>query len=659
MKRKKIRYFLAAAWGIICLSACSQDDFIAEKTNEVKSSRPAVSLIVTQGSQTRTVLTDLGPGKGLNGTWQTTDNIGVWNITEGLNLYQTVQPKEEAKNAEFIGTINCQDGDRLAFFYPRSSSNITCDPTEPGKVNIDFTHQGGTLEAIANQLDLVYGTATVRISGSNATANLGVMNAAHAVWNTKIYDSSADTIRAIEKLYVKIIQQGNGERYKKLQGVLNLATQEFTTRENANKDDFITITLDKPTKEIYFVTPPALENIYFEIEAVDEYGISHNYNMYKNGAAENGNAEGLYVKKVNPGKFYRFTIKKTNDGDYIEFDDVKWATGNLIWSNGNSYISSNIWRDIYNRHLTIDNYFIAPSQEWSPEQILNNRINNFNTWPEKSPVAKSTVNDTFWSLFIAGCVGKHGVQSAKGGNITARLGSFSFSGTSYGALMLGTDYLDFRKKIYYSSNAWITTYNEITFQELLTGSYDNQNYITGVYKGDLAYVAAKGRYALPTHSEMETIMGNSNKFHRAWGVIWVETSASSVCKAHNFPFSGTKAPIFGLFISKKPLTGYAKDATYNYAIRLEKADMKKGIFLPAEGYTSYEGDFSHTGNNSEAGHVCNYITGILNEGGGPDGLGAKMSYGRAAYQNGTFSHGAHRDGNRTGRFAIRPIYIGE
>ena len=655
--KKRIFYGLAAAWAIICLSACSQDDFIAEKTNEVKSSRPAVSLIVTQGSQTRTVLTDLGLGKGLSGTWQTTDNIGVWNITEGLNLYQTVQPQEEAKNAEFIGTINCQDGDRLAFFYPRSSSNIECDPTEPGKVNIDFTHQGGTLEAIANQLDLVYGTATVRMSGSNATANLGVMNAAHAVWNTKIYDSSADTIRAIEKLYVKIIQKGNGERYKKLQGVLNLATQEFTTRENANKDDFITITLDKPTKEIYFVTPPALENIYFEIEAVDEYGISHNYNMYKNGAAENGNAEGLYVKKVNPGKFYRFTVKKTNDGDYIEFDDVKWATGNLIWSNGNSYGSTNLWKDIYNRHLNIDNYFVAPSQEWSPEQIMNKNFNSFSAWPEKSPVAGSTVNDAFFSIFIAGAVGKHGVQSSRGGNIMARLGSYSFGGTSLGALMLGTDYLDFRRKIYYSPNEWTYSYNEITFQQLLTGNYDDQNYITGVYKGDLAYVATKGRYALPTDPDIEALMGNNNKYHRAWGVIWVETSASSVCKAHNFSFSGTKAPIFGLFISKKPLTGYAKDPTYNYAIRLEKADMKKGIFLPAEGYTSYLSD--GTSSNDEAGHVCCYITGILNEGGSANGLGDNMSYGRAAYQNGTFTHGAYKNGGRTGRYAIRPVYIGE
>ena len=50
---------------------------------------------------------------------------------------------------------------------------------------------------------------------------------------------------------------------------------------------------------------------------------------------------------------------------------------------------------------------------------------------------------------------------------------------------------------------------------------------------------------------------------------------------------------------------------------------------------------------------------ISSEGGSANGLGDNMSYGRAAYQNGTFTHGAYKNGGRTGRYAIRPVYIGE
>ena len=637
---------------IFGLSSCSQEEDII-KTEKIVSSRPLQKLIVKQQHTTRTVLTDLGVGKGLLGEWLTTDQIGVWNITEGIKVYQNVSPIERGVNAEFEGMVNAQDGDELALFYPKASNNISCDDNEAGVVNIDFSHQGGTLESIANNLDLVYGKTIAKKSGENLHAPLGVMTAGHSIWNFKFYQEDHSLLE-VAKVKVKIINKETQEQWKNLQGKLNLRTMIFTTSSSTDtQKQQINIELSTPQTEVYFVTPPDLANVYFSMEVIDKYGMCYEYDMYTMGAKENNHQPGMFLNSIKPGKLYRINAQKIEKGDYIEFDDTKWTTGNLIWNLGNSTTGTNLWEEVHKRNLTIDNYFVAPSQEWSPEQILNaGQYQSTNSWPEASPTPNSSVNDTYFSLFLVGAAGDTGEKSSRGGIIRKVFGSYTITGTSPSSLTLGVlDYV-FAKKLYYSGTGWISDYKPISLEDARNGVHSTDCHIHGFYKGDLAYFATNGKYALPAESDIKNIFTNP-AYHRQWGVIWVDTKNSSTCKAHNFPFSGTKAPIFGIFISKHSLDNYSSDATYPDAIRLEKADMVKGLFLPADGYTDYEGSTAHTGNNNEAGKVCNYISGHINEGGTSNGLGNNVSYIRATSN----SYGFYKNGNRTGRYSIRPVLV--
>ena len=152
MKKLAIRII----WGMTCslsflFSACTNDDI---EEMEVSLDKPVWvralhPLSITSDEPlsvqraNRVVLIDEGVGHGMTAKWQTTDEVGIWNITaarEGQRGYDVVHPSVEDRVAEFYGDVHCAVGDELAMVYPYSCSKYL-QVNNDGTLDLDLRSQ--------------------------------------------------------------------------------------------------------------------------------------------------------------------------------------------------------------------------------------------------------------------------------------------------------------------------------------------------------------------------------------------------------------------------------------------------------------------------------------------------------------------------------------
>lgn len=305
--------------------------------------------------------------------WVTTDRVGVWNITaarNGQRGYNYVNPKNNAEYARFQGNVNCDVGDSLSLFYPSSTTNVSASLT--GKITFDLGRQKGTLEDIAANHNIMYGKArveTIRENGE-AAANMGYLTPAVTLFEFRFKDESQSPIE-FERLRIKV--DGIGTK-----GTLDVNAQTFTV---STKDSFC-IYPDTAVKKVYVAIPGDVAGKRFWFDIVDKYGFAHKASAKTPASLKNGQIARVELS--------------SKEGEYIEINDVKWAKGNLIWDGGTMQGVSNHYANTIYR--SYDNYFIAPSQEWSPEQLSSTLLSNMPCWPIAPPV-HGTKSDTIFTVW--------------------------------------------------------------------------------------------------------------------------------------------------------------------------------------------------------------------------------------------------------------------
>ena len=397
----------------------------------------------------------------------------------------------------------------------------------------------------------------------------------------------------------------------------------------------------------------------FHFSVIDKYGFQHK-------------ASAKAPSSITAGQITRAT-PKAKDGEYIEFDEVKWAKGNLLWDNGTltqSVLQSNRYF-INASYLTMTSYFIAPSQEWSPAQ-LNSTLVNFPVWPVAPPdinsvekpwfgVPNPTTTDGYYSLFYLAAAGKHGEMSARGRNVSAG------SNPTAAGTLLAIPTSNFSEDIDYAGRLWSDQPMLVPIDVHTAYIQDINQYVRGYYFGDLATLVTDGDYRMPKYQELEVLFNHPNA---VWGVYFIDKGSNMKMRYGNTKTGdGSKMPIYGIYINKhqKPTTAthqfYVGSEKYKgQAFVLSADDLKKGVFLPADGIrkqTMGAGTLNYT-SDYYPGQYCSYFCSYF-------GRGALGSYNgrhwiaRPSNKNGTNQGMAtvgYSSETRTTAGSIRPIFTG-
>ncbi|MBP3227965.1 MAG: hypothetical protein J6M53_04155 [Bacteroidaceae bacterium] len=679
MKKRLLTGLAFLALPLVYFSCSSDELFVetdepADQPQEVwlRPARPllisgleqAASAGAAQKAPHRIVMTDekLAGGEGVTTKWNTTDEVGVWNVTAAAGGQQgvdVVRPKSEEKYVQFAGDVHCDVGDKIAMFYPATSASVK---REGGTLTFDLSEQKGTLEDIAKNFDIMYGAATVESIRDNgeAVANLGFLQSGVTLFVFSFTPPyTTESLFELERVSIKIEGGGN-------QGVLNLDTQEFSVAG----DEVITVRPDAPTTSVYVAVPGNVAGKQFKFDLVDKYGFSHK-------------ASAKAPKTVTPSQVSRAKLRSM-DGEYIEIEGVKWAKGNLLWFNGeltNAIAqASTYYTNAYS--LTIDNYFIAPQQYWSPEQLKSKYVTNIPVWPGYVPnvayvthpiyrIPSPTYNGSYYATYFLGLAGHHGETSARGRYPTG--GNFSL-GASLASVNKSnkSEDLDFSGKLF--------TDEQMTNQVTLEAARNLEGSLAqwGTYYGDLAYLASNGRYEMPDPSELYSLFNHENA---VWGVYFQYITTSDMEMRDGVTKTGQSyyAPIYGLYINKveKPTTAthdlYVGEESVGLlkkekgwkgqAFVLSTTDMSRGIFLPAEGKRSFGSGSLIPVSKCVPGEFCGYYCSLFGSGGygsanarlftaRPDNNSSNQGTGEGRVNT------AYEQSNRTQSGAIRPVLVG-
>lgn len=606
-----------------------------KQMGEIRWTRPAQQLVVDMSEEaeaTRVTLVDnkyVSGGRGVSQAWETTDNVGVWNVTaatSGQNGYNIVHPSTATKLTQLVGTVNCQKNDKIAVFYPYDGTGVKTD--ENGILTISLEKQKGTLEDIAKNLDLVYGEATVSgVSNGNATASVGTMTPGITILEFLFHknENIEDTIE-FERVQIQIEGGHNTAQLN-----LNKVSDGLLMPEPKEGQVYDTIYV-KPAqlaKKVYVAVFGESKGKTFNISIVDKYGFQHRVSTKA-------------PASITAGQITRANLE-AKKGEFIEIDTIKFARGNLLWDNGPiSQASGN--RYIPESYLEYDSYFIAPSQEWSPEQLMSTVISNFPVWPAAAPQHKNgtdtiytvpTPSDDnyYYGTYYMGIAGLHGGTSACGRVITK--GMTTAGGGSTQTIVQAA----FPADTNYCTKLWNETglTTEVSLSAALNwarGAAGTNNRIRHFF-GDLPYLVSKGKYRIATHKELRAVFKHKNA---CWGVVMVRSNGKM--KMHRGKTNKNDRdllPIYGLYVNKTKdreemersngtyvgdedngnLIYNRKEIGYKgCAVVLTAKDLEEGLFLPADGIRN--GNMGTGGleyyDGYRPGEYCSYLAGTFGKG---------------------------------------------
>ncbi len=139
------------------LAACSGDDNIVEELPANPAQHTyTMTIEATKGGDAATTRALALNGKTLNATWQTTDEVAVYNHTKEAVLEGHLSPQSNGASATLTGSLtgSVAKDDVVYLYWP--------------SVNADYTGQDGTLETIAQRYD--YTTGVAKVTSVNSTA---------------------------------------------------------------------------------------------------------------------------------------------------------------------------------------------------------------------------------------------------------------------------------------------------------------------------------------------------------------------------------------------------------------------------------------------------------------------------------------------------------
>ena len=131
-------------------TACSNDDdIIGEQPAASSQQTYTMTIEATKGGDAATTRALALDGKTLNATWQTTDEVAVYNYTQKAALEGHLSPQSDGASATLTGSLmgSVAVDDIIFLRWP--------------SVDADYTGQDGTLETIAQRYDYTTGIAQV------------------------------------------------------------------------------------------------------------------------------------------------------------------------------------------------------------------------------------------------------------------------------------------------------------------------------------------------------------------------------------------------------------------------------------------------------------------------------------------------------------------
>jgi len=167
--KKTLRFTSAIALiAAMCLSACNKAELIVDNpfeqpgTEEPQSSGWKVAISATMGGTGTKALAEDPDTHNLIATFETTDNIYVYNVTKSKVDSSPLHPDRNGASAILTGTLSesYDEGDILVLCY-----NPEYIDDYGGDIRFDYTNQNGTLAAVAD-----FAKADKTVSAAEAAA---------------------------------------------------------------------------------------------------------------------------------------------------------------------------------------------------------------------------------------------------------------------------------------------------------------------------------------------------------------------------------------------------------------------------------------------------------------------------------------------------------
>lgn len=601
MKKLAIRIILGMTCSLSFLfSACTNDDI---EEMEVSLDKPVWvralhPLSITSDEPisvqraNRVVLIDEGVGHGMTAKWQTTDEVGIWNITaarEGQRGYDVVHPSVEDRMAEFYGDVHCAVGDELAMVYPYSCSKYL-QVNNDGTLDLDLRSQNGTLSDIEKNFDLVYGKAKVlKISDEGvATAYFGKLKSAIAVFALSFADENDNPIE-INQLHIKI----NGGH---TQAKLRLSDVGSGNELAYSGQDTLYVKPEKDTTNVYVAMFGNVSGKELLFDIVDKYGFSHK-------------VKAKLKDNINTAQIIRRRMK-SNPGDYIEIEKIRFATGNLIWNQGprTGITGNSLFKASYD--FGLEHYFIAPSQAWSPEQFTDVNSSGAPRWPEASPV-NGGIDNVYYSTFVNTSASMHGLISARGRVPLRNSNQANAYTQTYINVTIPAEGFLYDARLfnqYNNLNSWVE------LDDVLSGAVKG-GWNERTFYGDLAYLATRGKWRLPSRYEWKKVIESEN-INKKWAVYRISTKNRNMNYYDGSSIPGDVANVYGLLLWNENASEYINSLPTvdgGSTIVINDETLKKALFLPADGNRGFN-DFIYPYNAAKPRVGCSYLTAHLSPG---------------------------------------------
>ena len=312
LKVQKFKNFCLAALLIASatFTACSSsdDNIVEEQPANPAQHTYTMTIEATKGGDAATTRALALDGKALNATWQTTDEVAVYNYTQQATLGGHLSPQSDGASATLTGSLtgSVAVDDIIFLRWPL--------------VDADYTGQDGKLETIAQRYDYTTGVAKVKaISGAaivaeDSSPSGGVLftNNQAIVKFTLIDKATAKPINATQ---LTIDAKFNGES-RLIQSI---------TYPNTYTLGPITIDRTEPDDNVVYAALPFSSQAKFTFALTATDG-THNYTYEK-----------ADVTMIN-GRYYEVTVKMTRKTYPITLSEVTSDyLGSVVTTDGTVY----------------------------------------------------------------------------------------------------------------------------------------------------------------------------------------------------------------------------------------------------------------------------------------------------------------------------------
>ena len=299
-----IKYFKTAFLGMVFLGAfsavltsCSSDDNESGSTEQPTDGRKLRQLTITDVPITRAMLTDNTTS--LGATWSAGDKATYFNLssyTSTVMHFGTLISSKEATKSTFTGTVQCDQGNKIALFYP--ATDPFTSGSDRGTFAINLSGQKGTLEDVANNYHYIYGVGEITsVTDNTANATIASMKSLLAVCKFTFKDENTNADIPVKELTI-----GYGIDVYPLTGTVTPSDNASSVVANPaapNTWKPLTVTLvDEKVDGVVYVALFPCGNASRE-----------DFHFTVTGSA--GTYTGTATAKLNAGKFYPVTLNLT------------------------------------------------------------------------------------------------------------------------------------------------------------------------------------------------------------------------------------------------------------------------------------------------------------------------------------------------------------